>query len=105
MVDQQIARHAGHPGGKAAMRRPIAPQRAIDPEENFLRQVLGLGSIAREPVANIEDAARVTPHKLLPGRTVASETLLDQLGILLQRIISLESWYGAMRDHQRSIFP
>jgi len=29
--------------------------------------------------------------------------LLDQLGILLQRLISLESWYGDMRDHPRSI--
>jgi hypothetical protein len=29
-------------------------------------------------------------HKFLPGRPVALEALLDQLGILLQRIISLE---------------
>jgi hypothetical protein len=42
-------------------------------------------------------------HKLLPGRTVALEALLDQLGILLQRLISLESWYGDMRDYPRSI--
>jgi hypothetical protein len=31
----------------------------------------------------------VAAHKFLPGRTVALEALLDQLGILLQRIISL----------------
>jgi len=42
-------------------------------------------------------------HKLFPGRSVALEALLDQLGILLQRLISLESWYGDMRDHPRSI--
>ena len=42
-------------------------------------------------------------HKLFPGRTVAVEAMLDQLGILLQRLISLESWYGDMRDHPRSI--
>jgi hypothetical protein len=35
-------------------------------------------------------------HKLLPGRSVALEALLDQLGILLQRLISLESWCGDM---------
>jgi len=29
-------------------------------------------------------------HKFFPGRPVALEALLDQLGILLQRIISLE---------------
>jgi hypothetical protein len=32
----------------------------------------------------------MTAHKFLPGRPVALEALLDQLGILLQRIISLE---------------
>jgi hypothetical protein len=42
-------------------------------------------------------------HKLFPGRTVALEALLDQLGILLQRLISLESWCGDMRDYPRSI--
>jgi hypothetical protein len=42
-------------------------------------------------------------HKLFPGRTVALEALLDQLGILLQRLISLESWYGDMRGDPRSI--
>ncbi|HXE34419.1 MAG TPA: hypothetical protein VN087_10940, partial [Verrucomicrobiae bacterium] len=47
-----------------------------------------------KPVANVEDAARMTAHKFLPGRTVALEALLDQLGVLLQRIISLETRYG-----------
>jgi len=32
-----------------------------------------------------------------PGRPVALEALLDQLGILLQRIISLKTCYGARR--------
>jgi hypothetical protein len=36
----------------------------------------------------------MTAHKFLPGRTVALEALLDQLGVLLQRIISLETRYG-----------
>jgi hypothetical protein len=42
-------------------------------------------------------------HKLLPGRPVALEALLDQLGILLQRLISLESLFGDMRGRPRSI--
>jgi hypothetical protein len=33
----------------------------------------------------------VATHKLLPGRAISLEALLDQLGILLQRKISLES--------------
>jgi len=37
----------------------------------------------------------MTAHKFLPGRPVALEALLDQLGILLQRLISLGSCYGA----------
>jgi hypothetical protein len=59
-----------------------------------LRQVFGLCAIASKPVANVEDAARMTAHKFLPGRTVALEALLDQLGVLLQRIFSLETRYG-----------
>jgi hypothetical protein len=89
MVNQEIARHAGHPGSESAMGRTITAQRAIDAEENVLRQVLGFRSIAGEPVADVKDAARVATHKFLPGRPVALEALLDQLGILLQRIISL----------------
>jgi hypothetical protein len=33
----------------------------------------------------------VATHKLLPGGAVSLEALLDQLGILLQRKVSLES--------------
>jgi hypothetical protein len=89
MVNQQIARHAGHPCSETAMGRPITGQCTIDAEENILRQVLGFRAIAGEPVADVKDAARVATHKFLPGRPDALEALLDKLGILLQRIISL----------------
>ena len=56
-----------------------------------MRQVFRFGSIAGEPVADIEDSALVLTYKLLPGRAISLEALLDQLGILLQRKISLES--------------
>src|SRR6476646_1882229 len=98
MVDQEVARNAGHPRCKPPMRGSIAPKSLIHPEENFLRQVFGFRAIASKPVANVEDATRVTAHKFLPGRTVALEALLDQLGVLLQRIISLESRYGDQFD-------
>src|SRR6266436_8919645 len=103
MIDQQIARHARHPRRKSSVRRSIAPQSPVDPQEYVLREVFRLRAIPREPIANVEDAARMAAHKLFPGRSVALEALLDQLGILLQRLISLESWYGDMRDHPRSI--
>ncbi len=76
----------------------VAPKSLIHPEENVLRQVFGFCAITSKPVTNVKNAARVAAHKFLPGRPVALEALLDQLGILLQRIISLKSRYGAMRD-------
>ena len=76
------------------MRGPIAPKSTVHPQEDFLREVFRIGSIASKPIANVEDAACVTAHKLLPGRTFALEALLDQLSVLLQRIISLESRYA-----------
>src|SRR2546430_7320438 len=94
MVNQQIARHARHPGCESAMSRTIAAQSPVHSEENILRQVLGLRSVSREPVADVKNAPAVATHKFLPGRPVALEALLDQLGILLQRIFSLMTCYG-----------
>src|SRR5580704_13361062 len=58
--------------------------RGIDAQENFLAQVLGFGGVAGEPVAQIENAPGVPPHKFLPGRPFAPETSLHQLGVGLQ---------------------
>jgi hypothetical protein len=71
------------------MSRSITGQRTINPEEHILRQILGLCAVAGEPIADVKDAARMASHKFLPGRPVALEALLDKLGVLLQRIISL----------------
>src|SRR5437667_5197756 len=79
------------------MGRTIACQCAVKPEEDILRQVLGFRAVSGEPVTNVKDAARMATHKFLPGRPVALEALLDQLGILLQRIISLITCCGARR--------
>src|SRR5712664_3563565 len=79
------------------MGRTVTSQSPVHSEENILRQVLGFRSVSREPVANVKDAPAVTTHKFLPGRPFALEALLDQLGILLQRIFSLITCYGARR--------
>src|SRR5258708_20805602 len=84
MINQQVPRHARRPSRKSPVRRTVTPQRPVHPEEHVLRQVLGFRAVAREPVANVEYAARVAAHKFLPGRAFALERLLDQLGILLQ---------------------
>src|ERR1700724_1974578 len=84
MIDQQIARYAGHPYGKPSMRRMITAERTVHPEKNFLRHVLGFRGIAGKPVTQVEDTPGVPAHKFFPGRGVALEALLDQLGILLQ---------------------
>src|ERR1043166_1277098 len=105
VVNQKVARHAGHPRCKSAVRRSVTPQRPVYPKEHILRQVLGFRPIAGKPVANVEYAARMASHKLLPGRAVSLEALLDQLGILLQRKSAshpqkpLESTRVAVSDH------
>jgi hypothetical protein len=66
------------------VRRAVTPQRPVYPKEHILRQVLGFRAVPREPVTDAINPARVTAHKFLPGRSFALETLLDQLGILLQ---------------------
>src|SRR5262245_25171377 len=105
MVNQQIACHAGHPSCESAMSGTITPKCAVHAEENVLRKIFGFRAVAGESVANVEDAARVATHKFLPGRPVALEALLDQLGILLQRIFSLNTCYGARRVCSRSFSP
>jgi len=70
---------------------PVASQRLVDPEENILRQIFCLGAITRKAVTDIEDAPIVLTYKFLPGRAISLEALLDQLDVLLQRFISLES--------------
>ena len=103
MVYQEVARHASHPRCKSAVRRSVARQRAVHPKEHILRQVLGFRPVACEPIADIEYAARVATHKFLPGRAVSLEALLDQLGILLQRKISLASSKACRKAPERPL--
>lgn len=91
MVNQEVACHARHPGREPAVDRFVARQRAVHPEENFLRQVLGLMRLAGEPVTQVVHAARMPVYEFLPGRTFAPETLLYQLSVGLQLRISLGS--------------
>src|SRR6266478_7137794 len=86
------------------MGRTVTSQSPVHSEENILRQVLGFRSVSREPIANVKDAPAMTTHKFLPGRPVALEALLDQLGILLQRIISLLTCCGARRVCESASF-
>ena len=69
----------------------VACEGLVDPDENILRKILGFRAVAGEPVADVKDAAVVPTHKFLPGRAISLEALLDQLDVLLQRFISLES--------------
>jgi hypothetical protein len=69
----------------------ITSERAVNPQENLLSQILGFAAPAGKAIAEVVNSPGVTPDKFFPGSTVASEALLDQLSILLQRFISLES--------------
>ena len=66
------------------MSRSVACQSPVHAKENILREILRFRAIAREPITDIEDPARMAAYKFLPGRAIALEALLDQLGILLQ---------------------
>jgi hypothetical protein len=67
MIDQEVAGDAGYPSCETSMRRSITGQGAIDPQKNLLREILGFAAVAGEPVTDVEDAARVSTYKLLPG--------------------------------------
>ena len=88
MVDQQIPCDTGHPRGKSSVCRAVTAESPVYPQENFLGNILGFGAVADEAVAHIENAARVAAHKFLPGRAIALEATLDQLGILLQAFLA-----------------
>jgi hypothetical protein len=51
-----------------------------------LRNILRFRSVPHEPVTHVEYPARMAAHKFLPGRAIALEALLDQMGILLQAV-------------------
>jgi hypothetical protein len=77
VVHQQVARHRCKPGRKAALRGLVAWEGPVDAQKNFLAQILGRGRVASEPVAQIKNAPRVPPHKILPRRPIAPEAELD----------------------------
>src|SRR6202041_2585613 len=81
-----IPRHAGQPGGERPVRSFVTRQRFVNPQKNFLAQIVGVGRVARKPVAQIEHPPRVPPYKFLPGGPIAPETFLHQLGIGLQSL-------------------
>src|ERR1700723_517009 len=86
MVHQQIPRHAGQPSGERPVRSFVTRQRFVNPQKNFLAQIVGVGRVARKPVAQIEHPPRVPPYEFLPGGPIAPETFLHQLGIGLQSL-------------------
>src|ERR1700722_6612843 len=90
MIHQQIPRHAGQPRRKSPRRRFVTRQRLVNPQENFLAQIVRVRRIAGEPVAQIEHPARVPAHKLLPRGPIPPETFLHQLGVGLQSLSASE---------------
>src|SRR5208282_3300939 len=84
MINQQVAGHARHPRCESSVCRAVTHQCPIHAKEHILRQILGLRAVPYESVADVVDTPRVPTHKFLPGRAIALEALLDQLGILLQ---------------------
>ena len=78
MVYQQVSRYRGHPGHERPAIHIIGIQRAIDFNENLLREVFGIIRRAGKPVTNVEDAPVLLLDDLLPRGCVASNAATDQ---------------------------
>jgi len=69
----------------------VARQSLVNTEEDILRQILGFRAVTGKAVTDIEHAPMVLNAQVPPRPSHLLEALLDQLDVLLQRFISLES--------------
>jgi hypothetical protein len=91
MIYQKISRDACDPGAECSVNIAVASKRFVNAHENFLREVFSLLPLIGEAVAEVENAARVAPHKFLPSGAVTAKALLDQLSFWFQLSVGLES--------------
>ena len=68
-VAQHVLGDVEHPGAEAGP-RTVTEAGAVEAEEDFLRQVLGLGPVAELAAEVAEDARRVATRQFREGRLV-----------------------------------
>ena len=84
MVDQKVTRQPRQPGSKRSFGRAEGAQRAEDPQENFLGQILGFVRAIGEAVAESINLPGMQPDQFLPRGFVAGEASRYETGIGIQ---------------------
>jgi hypothetical protein len=77
IVYHQITREAHQPVLQVALFRVVLFERAIDADENFLRQIFRRVCARGEAIGEIVDTAGIERHDLLPRRAIARATSPD----------------------------
>src|SRR5882724_8184770 len=80
VVDNQIARQPHQPILQVALFGVVLFQRSIDPNKNFLSQILGSVCSRSKSVGQVIDSSRISMNNIFPGRAIPSATLANQLG-------------------------
>ncbi len=77
VIDQEVARQPGEPGGEGALTGAVAPQVTEDAQEDLLREILGLAVVSGEAVAHGVDPLGVGLGHFLPGGFVPPQATCD----------------------------
>jgi hypothetical protein len=74
MVDQEVTRHPGQPGVKAAFRAAEGLDSLEDPQEHILRQILRFLRAVGKTEAEAVHLPGVLPDKVFPSGFIAVQT-------------------------------
>src|SRR6266700_1334952 len=80
IVDNQIASQPHQPILQVTLLSVVLFQRSINPNENFLGQILGCVCSRSKTVGQVINPSRVTVHNLFPCRPIPRATPANQLG-------------------------
>ena len=80
VVDDQVTSQSHQPVLQVTLFSVVLFQRSVNPDENFLRQVLGGVCSGGKAIGQVVDSPRVAVDNLLPGRAVPRATPANQFG-------------------------
>jgi hypothetical protein len=80
VIYDQITSQPHQPVLEVTLFRVVLFQRSVNPNKNFLGQVLGRISTRSKPIGQVVNPSRVAMNNLFPGRTIPGATPADQFG-------------------------
>ena len=80
VVNDQIPRQPHQPILQVTLFRVVLFQRSINPNENFLSQVLGCVRSRGKTKGQVIDSSRIAVNNLFPGRPIPRATPANQFG-------------------------